>query len=255
MNLIVIQFLTLFYTVLSLDINLPHLHAFPHIENEVGVHNLTLSHRTPPSTRTTTWYILLNNGQEDSIMIGNGCPDNSSICAITKVDLNNGEDSIITEIFSVDQKYTRIDSFDYGTFISWDRIPWGDLNVDVSLELICSNNDFDNTESLEYYGMSDGDVASYNSIRWNSQSFCKHASGKGWGFFSILILVSTVALAGYLITQAWFNISKMGSSSDFFNELMDTVVENFSKIPQFVGEVIQKISGSRNSNRGGYSAV
>lgn len=251
----------------ALDISKAPFNAFPEIKSLAGLHNLSIIQDTPPSTQTTNWWILLTRDSKDAGKIGHSCPDDSTLCGETLITVDNDKE-ILTQLFSVNEKDASIiGNVNDGINVTWTGAKWGEHLIDVTLLMKCSTESSSSSDSIEWVGETVGLFGPKIDLRWYNTVFCANGSpgngdddndqvksGSGLGWFTSLFLISFVIFAGYLVGQAWFNTSTMGSSSDFLNELTDVVVDNLARIPMFVGEVISKITGG-GSNRGGYSAV
>lgn len=272
------------YHAIALDISKSPLVELNLSDNMLGIHSLTEETKTPPSITSISWYILLKKGSSSASKIGNGCPDDSSICAITKVktsqntldvtdndtdiDISDNEsesesESVI-QLFSLNDDQLHFNETAEELTLTWQDITWGDHKMNGHIKLLCDESaDKDIFEIID----SKTFIDDTNVILWKNKQFCANDKGddddksadKGMSNFTVFFLILIVIFAGYLVAQAWFNTSTMGSSGDFFNELVDTVIESFSSIPRLIGEIISKItggsSGSSNNTRGGYSAV
>lgn len=244
-------------------------------ETIVGVHESEFQRVNPPSTIVSSWYLRMQKGKASKgDAIGHGCPDDSTLCGVIKV--ASEADAIqmlsLTEtdaLFKYDEKT--------GLVAEWKGVSYGDLTLCVQLDFTCVDTSEDAIEWANHTtSFIDGDV----HLVWKNREFCSKSGGNndggdkgnkgsdggdkgdnnakdsGLGLFGMLFLIGAVSFAGYLVAQAWFNTSTMGSSSDFFNELVDIVVESLSSIPRLVLEVVNKITGGGgNASRGGYSAV
>lgn len=233
------------------------------IHDMIGTHMLSLEHETPPSVMMTSWYFLLKRSASDNDKIGYGCPDDSTLCG--RISTKDNDNSPI-QLFSVSENNVNysINNETSDIVASWNAVKYGEYTIDVTVNFQCS----DSEDSLLEW-LNDSIVIKDNlNFNWKSKQFCskdndgdKPKSGNdgqtssGFGFFGTIILIMAVAFAGYLIAQAWFNTSTMGSSGDFFNELVDAVIESISSIPHLFIEIVNKITGNSNSSRGGYSAV
>lgn len=241
-------------------------------DNILGIHSIENKFSEPPSTIISSWFILMKKNNNDAAKIGNGCPDDSTLCGIIKLDNNDNVNPI--QLFSVSDNNVNyeIDSNTSNQIAKWNSISYGDNLIDVILIFECNNNDND---VIEIHNNTSPFISKEISISWKNKQFCKNDNDNnnnnggnddknkkendkdsGLGFFGTTFLIGAVAFAGYLVAQAWYNASTIGSSNDFFNELVDISIEGLSSIPRLVLEVINKITGSAsNSSRGGYSAV
>lgn len=245
-------------------------------DNILGIHSIENKFSEPPSTIISSWYILMKKNNNDAAKIGNGCPDDSTLCGIIKLD-NNKDNLNPIQLLSVSDNNVNyeIDSNTSNQIAKWNSISYGDNLIDITLIFECINNDND---IVEIHNNTSPFITKEINISWKNKQFCtndnKNKNGDdddnnggnndkkenekdtGLGFFGMTFLIGAVAFAGYLVAQAWYNASTMGSSSDFFNELVDVSIEGLSSIPRLVLEVINKLTGSAsNSSRGGYSAV
>lgn len=257
----------------AFDITAKPLDGLKLSDKILGIHSTELKHSTPPSTVISSWYVLMKKGNKDAAKIGHGCPDDSSLCGIITFDTDKDGSKPI-QLLSLNDNDAQYD-FDFTSepelaLIRWKSIKYGDYNIDVSISLQC--NDLNDNDILEWSNNTSSFIDSNVDLVWKNKEFCtndnKNGDGKndknkdkddsdsGLGLFGMLFLIGVVAFAGYIVAQAWFNTSTMGSSSDFFNELVDIAVESLSSIPRLAMEIVNKITGSgSNSSRGGYSAV
>lgn len=262
----ILFFLIQVFTCLSLSdafiVSKPPFDSFD-LNSMIGAHTISSQHETPPSIMVADWYFLFKRSTTDSDKIGNGCPDDSTLCG--KIFTKDHEDLPI-QLFSISDDNVNY-SVNNGTsdiVATWNGVRYGEYTIDVNVNFQCSTSD----DSLIEW-LNDSLIIKDNlNFNWKSKQFCSkdnsgdkpkpgndEASNSGLGFFGTIILIMAVAFAGYLVAQAWFNTSTMGSSGDFFNELVDTVIESVSSIPHLFIEIINKITGSSHSSRGGYSAV
>lgn len=266
----------LFFNVLSViafDISKSPFSTLKLNNDILGVHQSSIQHNLPPSIITSTWYLLMKKGSSDAGKIGNGCPDDSTICGITTTNSDSNDEKTIQLLSVSEQDISYNITTDRGIIANWYNIAYGDYKIDLSINFQCTDSD---TEIIEW---KDNTILIQDNINliWKNKQFCSStnpshdndnndnsdndnndsnpSNNDGMGFFTMFFLIIIVVFAGYLVAQAWFNTSTMGSSGDFFNELTDTVVESFSNIPRLIIEVINKITGNTNSSRGGYSAV
>jgi hypothetical protein len=263
--LFILQLFWGFNLVSAFDITKPPFDDLKLSGNVLGLHTLASEHNTPPSKIQSNWHFLMKNGDSDAAKIGKGCPDDSTLCGI----FTGMDTSKPIQLFSVSDKDAQFtfDNSSSSYFADWNGVTYGDYTIDVRLQFQCSDSE-DN--ELEWTNESLLIENNLNFI-WKNKQFCyknknndnsknpnnndSSSSSSGLGFFGTIVLIMAVAFAGYLVAQAWFNTSTMGSSGDFFNELVDTVVESVSSIPRLLIEIINKITGSSNTSRGGYSAV
>lgn len=224
----------------------------PQVRELAGVHSVSEEMRTPPSVRTTRWQFLLLENESDTTQIGGECPEGSFACGVTSVVLDNDkEKTIVTEIIALAEKDTVVSHSATGEIWTVNSNgKWGDEDVTLELSMNCQREGEDNIEWTQHT------LTKKNSIKWSSSKFCP-GPGKppqdGMGWFTFFFIVCLAFFGAYLVLQAWYNTSSMGSASDFLNELFDVVVENLSRLPSFIGEVLSRITGGQS--RGGYSAV
>lgn len=265
-----LTFISLLLSIVSaFDISKDPLKSMKLSDEILGIHSVENKISAPPSTIISTWYTLMKKNENDAAKIGNGCPDDSTLCGIIKVDGKDSPNPI--QLFSVSDKDVIFETDSSSTLpiAKWNDVTYGDYSVDVSVYFKCGTDD--NLDIIELNNMTSPFITENIQISWINKQFCagnnnkdggnrgddnKDVADSGLGFFGMSFLIGAVAFAGYLVAQAWYNASTMGSSSDFFNELVDIAVESISSIPRLIMEVINKITGSNsNSSRGGYSAV
>lgn len=236
-------------------------------DDALGIHTLKLSHNTPPSTIFDDWYFLFSKGPSDAAKIGNGCPDDSTICAIISNTFgDNNKDKNLIQSFSL-----NLDNVNFignnNLTANWENVKYGDLNLNVNINFECSDSFDDDIQWIDPTYLIQNDL----TFSWKNKYFCssngkdnngdnnndnnKPKNESSMGFFGSFIIISAIIFAAYLVAQAWYNTSTMGTSSEFLNELFDTVIESLSTIPRILMEIIGKITGSSSSSRGGYSAV
>lgn len=234
----------------------------------VGVHSSEAKQVTPPSTIVSSWYAMMQKGKPSGDNgIGHGCPADSTLCGVVR--LNSGDEAIqLLSVREEDGEYTYNEK--EGLRAEWSGVAYGDLTLNVLLDFTCVDSAEEHIAWVNHTSaFIDGDV----HLAWSNKQFCnkdgsggngdggdgsKDSQDSGLGLFGMFFLIGAVAFAGYLVAQAWFNTSTMGNSSDFFNELVDIVVESLSSIPRLILEVVNKITGggaAGNASRGGYSAV
>lgn len=258
----------------SLAIFLLHANAFDVTKNPfdtfklskdvIGVHSVSSSHNTPPSTITSEWNILFKDGNSDKTKLPDLCPENASICGVIKYHDDKNSDDRPLQILSLSEENIKYSNDDNNPIVaSWEGVQYGDYKIDVSVNFQC----IDSTEFTMEWVNASSTFDSNILLNIKHKDFCNTDGGNkdnkdknndkdsGLGFFGSTIIIMAVIFAGYLVAQAWFNTSTMGSSGDFMNELVDVVVESLSSIPRLLMEVIGKITGGSNSSRGGYSAV
>lgn len=234
----------------------------------VGVHSSEAKQVTPPSTIVSSWYAAMQKGKPSSGNgIGHGCPADSTLCGVVRLDTADEAIQLLS-VREEDGKYAYDEQ--RGLRAEWSGVAYGDLTLTVVLDFTCVDSAEDRLEWVNHTSaFIDGDV----HLAWSNKQFCskdgrsggdgggdggKDPQDSGLGLFGMFFLIGAVAFAGYLVAQAWFNTSTMGNSSDFFNELVDIVVDSISSIPRLVLEVVNKITGggaAGNASRGGYSAV
>ncbi|QPG72763.1 hypothetical protein FOA43_000064 [Brettanomyces nanus] len=258
-------------TVFSIDLSNKAFKEYTAIKNIAGVHNIEKTKSTPPSTTTQKWYInMVDPEQKDlpkDIEDVKGCPSGSQICGLTTVKLPEGDDKeVTTEIFAFSSKlvpqFDDDDEHDELT-VKLSGANWGDKTLEAVLNLKCSPDKKE--DSLDV-------VFDYTTLKinWENNAFCKDASAekphgkhhkddhrhgkdRSWGLFTWFFILLVLALAGYIIGQAWVNTSRVGNSGEFLNELGDATVETAGKVPEFLKQVVSKVTGG--GDRGGYSAV
>lgn len=235
----------------------------------LGINEYKSQLDTPPSFISSNWFFLMKKGENDAAKIGNGCPDDSTLCGIITASKDSKSSPDLTkpiQLFSLSTENVVYSSDVQSSVIAnWKDVPYGERNINVTLSFGCSDSE-ENQISLESNSIFiEGDL----SFTWKNKAFCRKndkdngGSGDdkdskedaGLGFFGSVIIFVAVIFAAYIIAQAWFNTSTIGSSSDFFNELTDSFLESAASIPRLIGEVIGKITGRNTSVRGGYSAV
>lgn len=239
--------------------------GLPNIKNMAGVHSLSIDYNTPPSKQITRWLINFKMDSNDKSQIGFSCPDGSFVCGETSLVLESDKDkTIITQLISFSEKDTTIERTGNGTWVTKSKGKWGD-EIDSTLELRIKCDESTSGDAISWLNH-DGNIFSKDTILgWKNSAFCytdvpnnggnkNDDEDNGLGWFTILFIFALATFGAYLVLQAWYNTSSMGSTNDFLNELFDVVVENFSRIPTFIGEILSRITGG-GSNRGGYSAV
>lgn len=246
----------------ALEANDPTFKDLKKIGELAGLHSLTVVYETPPSVQTTTWKVLLKKDSNDKTTIGADCPADSVVCGETTI-TKDGKDSV-SELISFSEKDLSIEKTSDDTWTASAKSKWGEADSTLQLVIKCENSDADEIKWLDH----DGNLF-YKDIKleWTNYAFCVNAttpspptggddkpSDDGMGWFSTIFVFLIACFGIYLVAQAWLNTSSMGTMSDFFNELVDVVVDHFSRIPTFIGEIVYKITGGGN-NRGGYSAV
>ncbi|VEU21366.1 DEKNAAC102450 [Brettanomyces naardenensis] len=260
-------------TGLSIDLSNKAFKDYNAIKEIAGIHDIEKSKSTPPSTTTQKWYINMVDPSRKDLPKDMGdikeCPSGSQICGLTTIKLPGSDSEEITsEIFSFSSKLVpQFKEEDDGKLsVSLKGANWGDSTLDAVLNLKCTSDDDETLDATFDY--------SSLKVNWKNKLFCKdqkagdgknkkdHKDGDkkegdkshdGWGAFTWIFILLVLALAVYIIGQAWINTSRVGSSSDFFNELGDASVETLGKVPEFVKQVVTKVTGG--ADRGGYSAV
>lgn len=268
----------IFHILISLFLSLSEVYAFDITKSPfsdfklnkdiIGVHDTTSTIITPPSIIISSWSILFKNGDNDATKISKDCPDDSTVCGVIKYQNGKSPDEQILQLLSLTESGVKYSSNnDTSILATWDSVKYGDYTLNVSVQFLCENSEGDNVvvEWVDGTSVINSDVI----LQVKHKQFCateddnnnnrgdegKNLNESGLGFFGSTIIIMAVIFAGYIIAQAWFNTSTMGSSGEFINELIDIVVESISSIPRLLMEVVNKITGDSSSSRGGYSAV
>lgn len=261
----------------AIDLSAEAFKNYPGVKKLAGVHQIKKTRSTPPSKTTQLWYInLVDPDSKDSkkeIDI-EGCPSGSQICGLTNVDIDGKE--VTTEIFSfsnqLNPKFNENVDRKHELVVALNGANWGDSTLNAALHLVCSKKSSSIEANFDYETL---------KVKWTDEAFCTdsdaggdddgddddndddgkrgkhhkkpHSGHESWGWFTWLFILVVLALAGYIIGQAWINTTRMGNSSEFFNELGDSLVETVGKAPEFLKQVATKVTGG--ADRGGYSAV
>lgn len=172
---------------------------------------------------------------------------------------------------SFSEKDTTIEKLGNDTWVAKANGKWGD-DLDSTLELKIKCDESATTDVITWSGHEGNIFSEHTTLEWSHSAFCSKDipqdgndgtpgedngsddDDDGLGWFTMFFIFVLALFGAYLVLQAWYNTSSMGSTTDFLNELFDVVVEHFSRIPTFIGEVLSRITGG-SSNRGGYSAV
>lgn len=251
----------------SFDITKNPFNVLKLSKDVLGSHSAYYTHSTPPSTITAEWFVLLKDGDSDKTKIGGDCPDDSTVCGVIKYHDDKNSDNRVLQVLSLSETGVQYKTENDKPIIAvWNSVKYGDYTLDVNVNFLCS----DSTDVVVNWINGTAVIDSNIILNVNHRDFCSKNNDKkdgndngkdnksndsGLGFFGSTIIIMAVIFAGYIIAQAWFNTSTMGSSGDFMNELVDVVVESFSAIPRLLAEVVGKITGGSSSSRGGYSAV
>lgn len=271
LNSMIFQLILLLVTVVSqvnsFDITKNPFNAFKLSKEVLGSHSASYTHVAPPSTIIADWFVLLKDGDSDKTKISNDCPEDSTVCGVIQFHNENNSENRILQIFSVTETGVQYKSENDKPIVAyWNDVKYGDFTLDVNVNFLCSDSTDVAVNWINATTIIDSDI----TLNFSHKDFCSNKDGKkggsdndqdkknndsGLGFFGSTIIIMTVIFAGYIIAQAWFNTSTMGSSGDFLNELVDVIVESFSAIPRLLAEIVSKITGSSSASRGGYSAV
>ncbi|KAI5952474.1 ATG27 [Candida jiufengensis] len=260
----------------AIDCSVKELQPY-NLELIKGIHTVSTIKNTPPSKTNITW----NFGICETINNNNNnlkdCPQNSDICGITSILLDNKE-PIVSEIFgfnsNIQKSYSTLGkNGENGVIVSIKGANWGDQLINAELSFNCDKK-IDNYEikSNEWNGetlriaisskgaciTSDKDKKKNNDNKNNDKdnNKKKNDNGESWGWFTWIFIFLVLFLSIYIIGGAWFQYNK-GNAIDFQSALKE-VIENFiellKSLPSFVREIIEKFTGN-SSNRGDYSAV
>ncbi|ODV84010.1 hypothetical protein CANARDRAFT_29463 [[Candida] arabinofermentans NRRL YB-2248] len=275
MNLLLFTLTCTFLASLSIAIDLSdeRLKNYPNIINLKGLHTIESNFKTPPSEKSISWYLNLYDSKDKSskneIKV-TGCPLNSQICGLTEVKLPSSSKPILTELISFpsDLTFTFGEELNSSLVLKIPQITWGEKSLSAEIELICkTEGDDDSNYNFQF----DESIDNLLKFKLESKNACKSSSStpdddklknppndqyddsKGWGFFTWLFILFVLILASYIIGQAWINSNRIGGSHGFLEELIESILETFSKLPDFTREILGKFTG--NGNRAGYSAV
>ncbi|KAG7800552.1 hypothetical protein KL929_000091 [Ogataea haglerorum] len=250
---------------MAIDISDEHFAAYPKMKELIGSHLVSKTEETPPSTKKITWYLKIidsGSGSFKDDTFPSECPKDSQLCGLTEISLPN-RDPVITEVFSFSNKLTP--QFDVNTSsftVNLLGANWGAYTLDARIEFVCASED--NAEGLKLA------MFDYSTVSLHYETACacksderppkdrknkspKNDDSNSWGVFTWLFILLVIVMASYIIAQAWINTNRVGSSHEFLNELVESIVETVTKLPEFLREIANKLFSS--GSRGGYSAV
>jgi hypothetical protein len=250
-----------------------------------GIHAVTHSQITPPSTTNTTWF-LNPCGKIDSTMYpdDNTCPDGTQVCGVTRVSVK--DQTLVSEIIPVSGDFdgsvagTQVSQLDNnvgGLHVEFLDGRWGDKEgLKASVDFVCSK---DKESPLEFVDW-DGDVLSlqihsrYACPLENDNPPAKNPddndsdeppagdepsdgddsdNSSHWGFFTWLFIVGVLGFGLYVVFTAWFNYNRYGLSGVDLLPHSDTVRDLPYLVRDFGRKVMSTFAGG--PSRGGYSAV
>ncbi|EAW07310.1 autophagy-related protein 27 [Aspergillus clavatus NRRL 1] len=123
------------------------------------------------------------------------------------------------------------------------------------------NDGADPSHSLQFksFGLADDDMYVLR-LDWRTRYACdnylrdnKGDSSSGWGFFTWLIIIVFLCVAGYLILGSWLNYNRYGARGWDLLPHGDTLRDIPYIFNDWLRRVINTLQGS--GSRGGYSAV
>lgn len=224
-----------------------------------GITSKSIVSETPPSVSTFTWYLNLCGQAED--FPEPECPKNSQICGVKSVSLP-GQSPIKTEIitFGNGLNYQIEEATNEFIDLKLDDTNWGSNTISSNFHLVCSNE-----ENIEV-----SFAANELELTFNTPGAClkddtEHVpapptpppstNDDSWGWFTWLFIIGVILGGGYIIASAW-----IGRGSDDLQEAMhdfvDTLKSLLANLPEFIGEIFNKVFGSNgNGSRGGYTSV
>jgi len=124
----------------------------------------------------------------------------------------------------------------------------------------CEDNDAAGNRSLSFCSYGPEDDKEVLRLIWRTKYACRGAAEDGsrgdgsshWGFFTWLIVIIFLGVAGYLIFGSWLNYSRYGARGWDLVPHGDTIRD----IPYFIKDFCRNLSNIFTSDsRGGYSAV
>lgn len=267
------QIISLLYLIVSakaFDCSAKELLAF-NLQKIKGTYEFQISRSTPPSTRLSSWHLAVCDNT-DSI---SDCPKNSDICGLTRLEFDDKDKPITSEIinFGSDlkpeistKKVALGDAFD-GFSLDYSGANWGGHAINGQVDFQCDKAV--ETPKLELVAWDDG-VSRFLHLKLTTSSACAETtdkkpddkpkpkpddSGESWGWFTWIFIFMVLFLSIYIVGGAWFQYNK-GNAIDFqsaLKEVLDNFLDLLKGLPAFVKEIIEKFTG--NSNRGEYSAV
>ncbi|CAK7893165.1 autophagy-related protein 27 [[Candida] anglica] len=258
-------------SVLAVDCSASELSRY-NIEQLKGIHSIVEEKETPPTKTKTTWYVGVCEPAKDEAT--KKCPADSEICGITEVLIN--DKYTLTQVISFDSKLTKnyetISDAKGGVRVVYKDATWGPEKLEAKLTFTCPSED--SSDDKDVFKVKNWDGKSL-VIEVISNAGCikdkendskkgdgdkkgndgKEDKGESWGWFTWIFIFMVLFLSIYIIGGAWFQYHK-SNAIDFqsaLREVLENFIELLSGLPNFIKEIVEKVTG--NSNRGGYSAV
>ncbi|KAH3683973.1 hypothetical protein WICPIJ_005048 [Wickerhamomyces pijperi] len=219
----------------------------------------TFNTDTPPSVSTFTWYLnLCGTGDQD--FPDPECPKNSQICGVKSVSLP-GQSPIKTEIITLGNglNYQIEESTKEFIDLKLDDTNWGSNTISSNFHLVCANEEnIDvsfNDNTLKLTLSTPGACLKEDKEHTPPPPPPPPGSDDSWGWFTWFFILGVLFTGGYIIGSAW-----VGRGSDEFqdaiHDFIDTLKSLLANLPEFIGEIFNKVFGnSGNSGRGGYTSV
>ncbi|KAH3665765.1 hypothetical protein OGAPHI_003953 [Ogataea philodendri] len=249
----------------AIDISDSHFAEYPDIKQLAGVHQVDKTEETPPSTKKLSWYVnIYDPSSKDSKndLDVPECSKDSQVCGLTQITLPD-RDPLVTEVFAFSNKLNpQFEDNSSSITVKLQGANWGALSLDTEIEFICGTEDTKDNLKLVSFDYSTAKFtfeskyackSSQQPPKDGKEKSPKSDDSNSWGFFTWLFILLVIMMATYIIAQAWINTNRMGSSHEFLNELIESIIETLSKLPEFLREIGSKLFSS--GNRGGYSAV
>ncbi|CCD23067.1 Atg27p NDAI_0B00330 [Naumovozyma dairenensis CBS 421] len=239
---------------------------------------------TPPSKTTEKWWINpCEENNEANVNIPSDCYHDDVSCGLVEV-LLPGKEALTTQVinFSKNLKYVA-EEFDDKLLITLKGTKWGSNTFDAEFEFSCDpklksdtlvetswqrgliklyvngpsgclrdkrdNDNDDNNNNKD----KDDDNNRKDSDKKNGNSEKNKRNG-GISWFSWLLIYSLMFTLIYLMVVSYMN-TRGGSFDDFRTEFVTRSTQLLTSLPEFTKEVINKVLGRNDSQRGGYSAV